>query len=295
MDATAPAALVTSSGGGRFRLDALAPGEYGVTATQPGRVAAYRGNIVVKAGESAVGDVATGGTGATLSGHVRDDRGNPIAAAEVRAVRVSDVSGDVFYTRTDDTGAFAVMLPPASYGVLTLAPGRASDPENTPPLTGDRTVELLARKVAPPGPAPREVVDWMRAHAVPLATAEAGHGFADLAPLKQIIGDARIVSVGEATHGTREFFQLKHRLFEYLATELGFTIFAIEANWPESLAIDEYVQTGKGDRKRRSTASTSGPGTPRKSSTSSAGCAATTKMRHTRTSCISTASTCKRR
>ncbi len=245
-DATAPAALVTSNGGGRFRLDGLAPGEYGVTATQLGRVAAYRGNIVVKVGEAADGDVATGGSGATLSGHVRDDHGNPIAGAEVRAPRVSDVNGDVFYTRTDATGAFAVTLPSASYGVLAKAPGRASDPENAP-LTGDRTVELVARKIAPAGPAPREVVDWMRAHAVPLATTEAGHGFADLAPLKQMIGDARIVSVGEATHGTREFFQLKHRIFEYLATELGFTIFAIEANWPESLAIDEYVQTGKGD------------------------------------------------
>jgi erythromycin esterase len=53
--------------------------------------------------------------------------------------------------------------------------------------------------------------------------------------------------MGEATHGTREFFQLKHRLLEFLVTEMGFTVFALEANWPESLAVNRYVLTGEGD------------------------------------------------
>jgi erythromycin esterase-like protein/C-terminal processing protease CtpA/Prc len=94
---------------------------------------------------------------------------------------------------------------------------------------------------------PPAVVDWLRATAIPIATPEAGHGFTDLQPLKTIVGDARLVALGEATHGTREFFQLKHRILEYLVTELGFTSFAIEANFPEALAIDRYVTTGVGD------------------------------------------------
>lgn len=65
--------------------------------------------------------------------------------------------------------------------------------------------------------------------------------------MKTVIGSARIVALGEATHGTREFFQLKHRLFEFLVMEMGFTTFAIEANWPESLAINDYVLHGQGD------------------------------------------------
>src|SRR4051794_25977935 len=73
------------------------------------------------------------------------------------------------------------------------------------------------------------VNDWIQANAIPLTTPEAGHGFADMQPLKKVIGDARIVSLGEATHGTREFFQLKHRMLEFLASEMGFTIFSIEA------------------------------------------------------------------
>jgi erythromycin esterase-like protein len=65
--------------------------------------------------------------------------------------------------------------------------------------------------------------------------------------LKSLIGDARIVSLGEATHGTREFFQLKHRLLEFLATEMGFTIFSIEANMPEAYRLNDYVLNGTGD------------------------------------------------
>jgi len=61
--------------------------------------------------------------------------------------------------------------------------------------------------------APTEVVNWMKGQALPLRTAEAGHGFADLLPLKKIIGSARVVGLGETSHGTREIFQMKHRLF----------------------------------------------------------------------------------
>lgn len=92
-----------------------------------------------------------------------------------------------------------------------------------------------------------KLLSWLRQHAIPLTTLEAGYGFADLQPLKPVIGSARIVALGEATHGTREFFQLKHRLLEFLVTEMGFTTFAIEANWPESLVVNDYVLHGRGD------------------------------------------------
>ena len=88
---------------------------------------------------------------------------------------------------------------------------------------------------------------WLKANAIRLSTVEAGHGFADMQPLKKIIGDARIVSLGEATHGSREFFQLKHRMLEFLATEKGFTIFSIEANMPEAYRLNDYVLNGNGD------------------------------------------------
>jgi erythromycin esterase len=95
-------------------------------------------------------------------------------------------------------------------------------------------------------PAGEEVIAWLKANAMPLASAEPGAGFADLAALREIIGDARIVGLGEATHGTREFFQLKHRLIEYCVSELGFTMIGFEAEYGATLAVNEYVLGGKG-------------------------------------------------
>ncbi len=92
-----------------------------------------------------------------------------------------------------------------------------------------------------------EVARWLRANAVRLATLEAGHGFADLAPLKARIDDARVVAVGEAARGVREFSQFNHRMLEFLVQEMGFTILCVEANWTDALAVNEYTLTGKGD------------------------------------------------
>lgn len=99
-------------------------------------------------------------------------------------------------------------------------------------------------------PAPRETltaVEWLRTNAVPFATTEPRSGTADLEPLRNIVGDARIVALGEATHGSREFFTTKHRIFEYLVEEMGFTIFALESNLPETDVVDDYVVHGKGN------------------------------------------------
>lgn len=92
-----------------------------------------------------------------------------------------------------------------------------------------------------------EQLTWLRDHAVKLETVEAGHGFKDLARLKAMVGDAQVVGLGEGTHGTREYFQAKHRLLELLVEEMGFSIFSIEANMPESYALNDYVMGGAGD------------------------------------------------
>jgi len=85
--------------------------------------------------------------------------------------------------------------------------------------------------------------------AAPLATPEAGHTFYDLAPFGNAIGDARLVALGAATEGTREFLQIQHRLFEYLVKEKGFTVLAVPGKRSEALAVDRYIKTGAGDPK----------------------------------------------
>ncbi len=90
------------------------------------------------------------------------------------------------------------------------------------------------------------VETWIQQHAIPFKTAAPGGSDVDLQPLKQIVGNATIVGLGEATHGTHEFFTMKHRILEFLVNEMGFTTFAIENGWDVSRLIDTYVMTGRG-------------------------------------------------
>jgi hypothetical protein len=94
---------------------------------------------------------------------------------------------------------------------------------------------------------PSATISWLGRTAVPFATVVPGSNETDLTPLKQMIGNASLVAMGEGTHGTREFFQMKHRVFQYLVHQMGFTHFAIEATWPESNDMNTYVLTGKGN------------------------------------------------
>ena len=81
----------------------------------------------------------------------------------------------------------------------------------------------------------------------PITAVRAGSGFADLAPLADVVAPARVVGLGESTHGTHEVFQLKHRLLEYLVTQQGFTTLALEVDYGWGEILNEYIQTGAGD------------------------------------------------
>src|SRR5699024_9133126 len=79
-----------------------------------------------------------------------------------------------------------------------------------------------------------------------LETTDPAADFGDLEPVGDTLADARVIGLGEATHGTREFFRLKHRLVRYLVEKQGLRLFAIEANFPETLTMNEYVLDGEG-------------------------------------------------
>lgn len=87
---------------------------------------------------------------------------------------------------------------------------------------------------------------WMKQQAIPLTTTEPTKLFDDLLPLQQLIGDASLVGLGEATHGSHEFFAMKHRLLIFLVEQMGFTMFAIEGSWSAGKQINHYVLTGEG-------------------------------------------------
>ncbi|MFJ5718522.1 erythromycin esterase family protein [Streptomyces sp. NPDC093149] len=84
----------------------------------------------------------------------------------------------------------------------------------------------------------------------PLRSTEPGGNTADLRALGSMIGDAKVVGLGEATHGSHEFFTMKERVFRHLVEKKGFTTFALELSWSAGLRIDDYLQTGKGDARQ---------------------------------------------
>ena len=81
----------------------------------------------------------------------------------------------------------------------------------------------------------------------PISAVAPGDSADDLEFFGDYIEDARVVGLGEATHGTREFFQLKHRVFQYLVEREGFRTFAIEAVFEPAIRIDRYIKGGEGD------------------------------------------------
>ena len=132
----------------------------------------------------------------------------------------------------------------------TFLPGAATRSPSEPALT---------QPVVP------EVSAWLRENAIPFDTTDPNSDFEDLMPLKPLIGDARIVALGEATHGTHEFFEMKHRMLRFLVEEMGFNIFAMEASWAETNLINDYVRTGQGDPASSCNNSFPGQGIRRKS------------------------------
>ena len=65
---------------------------------------------------------------------------------------------------------------------------------------------------------------------------------ADFQSLEGRIGDARVVLIGEATHGTSEFYRMRARITRRLIEAKGFNIVAAEADWPDAARIDNYAR-----------------------------------------------------
>src|SRR2546422_8396827 len=64
----------------------------------------------------------------------------------------------------------------------------------------------------------------------------------DYDPLLDRIGNARFVLIGEASHGTHEFYQQRAEITKRLITEKQFTAVAVEADWPDAYRINRFVR-----------------------------------------------------
>lgn len=94
------------------------------------------------------------------------------------------------------------------------------------------------RALRPVSPFDEALVRNLADAAEPFSSIEA----ADLNPLMERIGAARIVLLGEATHGTSEFYLMRERITRDLIVKKGFGFIAIEADWPDAARVDHYVR-----------------------------------------------------
>lgn len=90
------------------------------------------------------------------------------------------------------------------------------------------------------------VVNGLDEQVVNLDTVTPEADMGNLSTFREVFADQRIIGLGEATHGAREFFQLKHRLLRFFVKELGVRLIGLEADFAETLTIDRYVRHGEG-------------------------------------------------
>ena len=81
------------------------------------------------------------------------------------------------------------------------------------------------------------VIDVIRHEAHPLS----GDAH-DYDPLLALVGDARIVLLGEASHGTHEFYRERARITKRLIADHGFTVVAVEGDWPDAYRVNRYIR-----------------------------------------------------
>ena len=224
------AAIGQSGTDGRFRLEPLGEATFSVTATAAGHAAAAATGVAVGSEGTRTLTLVLSGGGATVSGRIVGHDPLP------RQVLAHRYDGPIFVANAEG-GAYSFTLPSGDYLFLAQE-GPQTGYSVVTVGADDEHRDLVLGDLSPP---PAAVVQWLRKEAVRLATTEPGEGLVDLRPLKKIVGSARLVALGEATHGTRELYRVRHRVFELLAEEMGLTAIAIEAAMPGGFDVDDYV------------------------------------------------------
>jgi erythromycin esterase len=92
-------------------------------------------------------------------------------------------------------------------------------------IEGKKVVDLPL--VNPPLPNEKDL-KWLAKNVLDIHSTDDLTNFSDLSFLRRVIGNANVVALGESTHGTKEYFTLRHRIIKLLTEQLGFSVIAFE-------------------------------------------------------------------
>ena len=98
---------------------------------------------------------------------------------------------------------------------------------------------------SPPPPTLSPEAQWLAANAHPIATLAIGNDFRDLEPLRAAIGGARMVMLGEQSHGDGTTFLAKARLIAFLHQEMGFDVLAWESGIYDVHEVWDHIRAGE--------------------------------------------------
>lgn len=93
---------------------------------------------------------------------------------------------------------------------------------------------------------PAEEVKETAAQVISRVCVDAPAGVPPPEVLEELVGDARIVLIGESSHGTHEFYEARAEITKWLIKEKGFCAVTAEADWPDAYRVNRYVR-GLGD------------------------------------------------
>jgi erythromycin esterase-like protein/predicted phosphoribosyltransferase len=154
-------------------------------------------------------------------------------SAAVQAVRLDDPVSVVVAVPVADPGVLAALGEEAEEAVSVLTPqplaGVGAWYEDFSQTSDEEVRELLARTGHPP-------------LAKPLDVRPLKGEVADYDPLLERAAGMHYVLLGEASHGTHEFYRERAEITKRLIAEAGFTAVAIEADWPDAYRVNHYIR-----------------------------------------------------
>lgn len=138
-------------------------------------------------------------------------------------------------------------------GSSSSSPTSVPPPSSTirnPDLTQNKLLtdaELLTPPLSPTPSVNQVAADWLVDNHQPIRSVTYDQDFSDLEFLAPMIGERTLVQLGESSHGTREFNQIKTRMIKYLHQEMDFNVLAFESGFFEGVYADSIIETGSAD------------------------------------------------